>query len=95
METGTPIDHKRVQGILVFIAGILITKFTDWEIGTEDLTFGVGEGIYIFGILYSYYGGMVAKGPIEWFKSDTIKVDLEKLTPDEKALYLKLTEKGK
>lgn len=85
METNTPIDHKRVQGIIVFVSGILISRFTDWEIGTEDLAFGVGELMYIAGILWSYFGGMVAQGPIDWsFGSDKVTIDIKNSTPEQK-----------
>jgi hypothetical protein len=105
METTTPspIDHKRVQGIIVFVIGMLIHRFTDWEIATEDLTFGVGEAIYIAGLLYSYFGGMVAEGPIQWFQSDTVKVnpdsvtviDTSKLSEAEASAFNALMEKTK
>jgi len=92
METNTPIDHKRVQGIIVFIAGVLIARFTDWEIGAEDLAFGVGEIMYVAGILWSYFGGMVAQGPINWGFGDKVTIDITNATPDQKENIKKFAE---
>lgn len=104
METNTPIDHKRVQGILVAIVGFAIAQFTDWTIPIENLNFAVGEAMYISGILYSYIGGWVAKGPINWsFGSNKIKldpnvvtlIDKSALTENELIVFEKILEKAK
>ena len=75
METDTPIDHKRIQGIIVIAIGFLISRYTDWEITTDQLTMGIGEIMYVLGLLWNMYGGLVAQGPIKWF-SEKVKVCL-------------------
>ncbi len=105
MNTGTELDHKRIQGILVAAIGFAISYFTDWVITVDQLNFAVGEAMYVGGLLYSYFGGLVAQGPINWaiFGSNKVKinpdavtvVDTSKLSDVEKNAFNSLMEKAK
>jgi hypothetical protein len=95
MDTKTPLQSTTIISAVVGLLAYYFFNFTDISITEAELS-ELATHIFVLGTLaYNIYGRWKASGPIELFKSSTIKVDLEKLTTDEKALYLKLTEKGK
>ena len=93
MNTGTPIDHKRVQGAVTALITYYITTFTEFEIGDAQLTELLGHVFVLGGTIWALYGGWIAEGPIKWFQGSD--VDTSKLSDVEMKALRMLLEKVK